>query len=88
VFGIAAAAAACDRPGPDEALYLSAHDAGIAHEDAEAHQLYRRLLRDHPNSRFKPDAHLALAELFFRRGELAAARAEYDEVLKFPEAKS
>jgi cellulose synthase operon protein C len=76
----------CDRPTPDQELYRRAHDAGITRRPNEAKELYRRLIKEHPGSRFSPDAHLALAEMLFNQGDFDAAALEYAQVLAFPEA--
>ena len=47
-------------------------------------ELYRTILREHPQSRFRPDAHFAIAEAsFIGSYDYAAALTEYEKVLRF-----
>ena len=78
----------CDRPAPDQELYRRAHDASVTRNETGAKELYQQLLRQHPGSRFSPDAHLALAEMLFNDGDFDAALLEYGQVLGYPEGKS
>ncbi|AWV88060.1 tetratricopeptide repeat protein [Bradymonas sediminis] len=50
---------------------------------AQAVSYLQRLVKNYPNSKFLPDAHLALAEFFFKQELLGAARDNYEAVLKF-----
>lgn len=50
---------------------------------AEAVSYLQRLVNNYPNSKFLPDAHLALAEFYFKSEMLGAARDNYEAVLKF-----
>ena len=81
------ASAACD-PGPDQVLYRQAHQAAMAGQGEEAEALYRKLFAEHPTSRLKPDAHLALGELLYRRGDFEAALVAYEAVTRGPGRKS
>ena len=88
IIAVAATVAACG-PEPDQALYHQAHERAVAGRDAESEALYRQLLREHPGSRLSAEAHLALAELLFRRGDHEAALAQYRELARrYPAAKS
>jgi TolA-binding protein len=78
---------ACDSPpDPQQAVYRRAYDLTVAGKDAEARALYLALIRPDAGSRYQPDAHLALAELHFKRGELDAALEHYRAVEAFPDA--
>jgi TolA-binding protein len=70
----------------DEALYrLAALLAGDGrHEHARA--FYLRLIRDHPGSRYIPDAYLSFAQFYFEQGEVNAARKFYEKVVQFPKS--
>lgn len=50
---------------------------------AQAVSYLQRLVKNYPNSKFLPDAHLALAEFFFKEELLGASRDNYQAVLKF-----
>jgi tetratricopeptide (TPR) repeat protein len=68
----------------DEVLY----SLGAALEELAQHerarQVYLRLVRDHPQSRFVPHAWLAFGEHYFQRGDMDAARQFYERVLETP----
>jgi len=71
----------------DLVLYMKAYALLETGDQAGALDLYRRILAEHPRSRFVPDAHFALAEdAFGQRADWSAALAEYEEVLRFPES--
>src|SRR5699024_4567417 len=54
-----------------------------AGKGAQAVSYLQRLVKNYPNSKFLPDANLALAEFFFEQELLGAARDKYQAVLKF-----
>ncbi len=68
----------------DLALYV---DGFLAYEQGkqdEALARFDRILKEYPNSRFVPDAHMARAEALFNgKYDYAAALAEYEKVLQF-----
>lgn len=68
----------------DLALYV---DGFLAYEQGkqdEALARFDRILKEHPQSRFVPDAHMARAEALFNgKYDYAAALAEYEKVLQF-----
>ena len=59
-----------------------------ARKHDEARAVYDRLLKDHPRSKYVPEAHLVFADYFFERGELANAAERYRMVLKFPQSSA
>jgi len=67
----------------DLALYI---DGFLAYEQGkqdEALARFDRILKEHPNSRFVPDAHMARAEALFNgKYDYAGALAEYEKVLQ------
>ncbi len=73
-------------PRADIALYDLGARRAQARDRAGARVAWRRLIADHPVSNRVPDAHLALADAAFEDGDLAAARAEYQAVLRTPAA--
>jgi tetratricopeptide (TPR) repeat protein len=68
----------------DEVLY----SLGAALEELEQHerarQVYLRLVREHPQSRFVPYAWLAFGEHYFALGDMDAAQPFYERVLETP----
>jgi tetratricopeptide (TPR) repeat protein len=72
---------ACDGPDPDRALYRRAHEVAQNGGEAEARALYQQLLRPDGGSRLTAEAHVALAELDFAKGDFDAALAHYREVV-------
>ncbi|MBX3219756.1 MAG: tetratricopeptide repeat protein [Labilithrix sp.] len=68
----------------DLALYI---DGFLAYEQGkqdEALARFDRILKEHPSSRFVPDAHMARAEALFNgKYDYAGALAEYEQVLRF-----
>ena len=71
----------------DFVLYMKAYaltEIGLA-EEALSH--YRWILRDFPESRFVPDAHMALGETSFANEEWEAALAEFEMVLPYTDSE-
>ena len=68
----------------DLALYI---DGFLAYEQGkqdEALARFDRILKEHPHSRFVPDAHMARAEALFNgKYDYAAALSEYEKVLQY-----
>jgi tetratricopeptide (TPR) repeat protein len=54
----------------------------------EARAVYDQLLKNYPNSKYVPEAHLAFAEYYFDGGQLDDAEARYKMVLKFPKSSA
>lgn len=71
----------------DLVLYMKAFALIEGSHLPEALDLYRRILRDFPRSRFVPDAHMALAEARFQEGDFAGALTGYEEVLRYEESE-
>ncbi len=68
----------------DEVLYSLAASLEDLHQMDRARQVYLRLVRDHPGSRFVPYAWLAFGEFYFGEGDMSAARQFYERVLETP----
>jgi len=72
----------------DLVLYMKAYALMETGRMGEALQQYKRILDDFPNSRFRPDAHMAFAESHFNGNhDFAAALERYEEVLKYPDSE-
>ena len=68
----------------DLALYVDGFLAFEQGKEEEAATRFDRILREYPQSRFVPDAHMAKAEAIFNaRYDYAGALAEYEQVLSF-----
>jgi TolA-binding protein len=52
----------------------------------EARAVYDQLLKNYPNSKYVPEAHLVFGEYFFEAAQLADAEARYRMVLRFPKS--
>jgi tetratricopeptide (TPR) repeat protein len=71
-------------PKMDMALFYYAYVLQGGKYMKEARAVYDKLLKNYPNSKFVPEAHLAFADYYFDAGQLADAEARYKQVLKFP----
>ena len=75
-------------PQYDLALYIDGFLATEQGKTEEAIVRFERILKEFPNSRFLPDAHMAKAEgIFNSKFDYAAALVEYEEVLKFKQSE-
>ncbi len=52
----------------------------------EARAVYDSLLKNYPNSKFVPEAHLVFGDYFYEQNQLADAEVRYKQVLKFPKS--
>ncbi|HEX6243452.1 MAG TPA: tetratricopeptide repeat protein [Polyangiales bacterium] len=72
----------------DLVLYMKAFTLMERGDNDGALALFKRILAEYPESRFRPDAHMALAEHVFNTDyDFARALVEYDKVLGFPESE-
>lgn len=67
----------------DEVIFRLGQGLIEANKGAEAVTYLQRLVQNYPNSRYLPDAHLALGEFFFEREMLGLAKDNYTAVLKY-----
>jgi TolA-binding protein len=71
----------------DAVLYLYGFSLRSEGRQGEALTQFKRILNEHPESRFRPDAWMAVAESrFYDDTDYKGALAGYDEVLKFPDS--
>jgi TolA-binding protein len=70
----------------DEVLFRLAALLASVKKDDQAREYFHRLIKDHPNSKYIPDAYLAFAEHAFDRGEMDAALKFYEKVEQFPKS--
>jgi tetratricopeptide (TPR) repeat protein len=73
-------------PKMDMALFYYGYTLQGGRYMDEARKVYDKLLKNYPNSKYVPEAHLAFADYFFEKGELANAESRYKMVLKFPKS--
>jgi TolA-binding protein len=71
-----------DFPRYDFVLYMKAYAFTELGDLEGALAIYRRILHDFPESRFVPDAHMALAEARFADLDYDGALPEFEEVLR------
>jgi cellulose synthase operon protein C len=72
----------------DLVLYMNAFALLEQGQSEAALPLFRRILADYPESRFRPDAHMALAEHVFNTDyDYRAALVEYDRVLSYEDSE-
>jgi tetratricopeptide (TPR) repeat protein len=71
-------------PKMDMALFYYGYTLQGAHYLKEARDVYDKLLKNYPQSKYVPEAHLAFADYYFENNQLADAEARYKQVLKFP----
>lgn len=73
-----------DYPRMDEVLFSLAFGLEEIREHDRARQVYHRLIKGFPQSRFIPHAYLSFAEFYFNEGEMRAALQFYEKVTDFP----
>ncbi len=73
-------------PKMDVALFYFGYTLQHGNYLTEARAAYDKLLKEHPNSKYVPDAHLAFADYYFEQNQLANAEASYKRVLEFPKS--
>jgi tetratricopeptide (TPR) repeat protein len=70
----------------DEVLFRLAWVLAAAKKEGEAREVLLRLIKDHPSSRYIPDAYLAFADFYFDQGQMDAALKFYEKVAEFPKS--
>ena len=75
-------------PKMDMALFYYGYTLQGGKYMKEARAVYDKLLKNYPNSKYVPEAHLAFADYYFEQGQLADAEARYKMVLKFPKSSA
>ncbi len=73
-------------PKMDMALFYYGYTLQGGHYLKEARDVYDKLLKNYPQSKYVPEAHLAFADYYFEQNQLADAEARYKQVLKFPKS--
>ena len=75
-------------PKMDMALFYYGYTLQGGKYMKEARAVYDKLLKNYPNSKYVPEAHLAFADYYFEAGQLADAESRYKMVLKFPKSSA
>ncbi|MDB4956108.1 MAG: Tetratricopeptide repeat protein [Myxococcales bacterium] len=73
-------------PKMDMALFYYGYTLQGGKYMKEARAVYDKLLKNYPQSKYVPEAHLAFADFYFEQGQLDDAEARYKMVLKFPKS--
>ena len=68
----------------DEVLYRLGRALGALRQHDRARQVYHRLIRGYPESRFLPFAWLSFADYYYEEGDPSAARQFYTKILELP----
>ncbi|MDB4962045.1 MAG: Tetratricopeptide repeat protein [Myxococcales bacterium] len=75
-------------PKMDMALFYYGYTLQGGKYLKEARAVYDKLLKNYPNSKYVPEAHLAFADYYFEAGQLDDAESRYKMVLKFPKSSA
>ena len=73
-----------DYPRMDEVLFSLAFGLEELRQQDRSRQVYHRLIKGFPQSRFVPHAYLSFAEFYFNEGDMGAAIQFYSKVTEFP----
>lgn len=65
----------------DEALYFYAFELGQLKREAEMKDAYLRLIREHPTSKYIPNAYLSFADFYFARNQISDALKLYQKIV-------
>ncbi|MBC8066736.1 MAG: hypothetical protein IAG13_00250, partial [Deltaproteobacteria bacterium] len=66
----------------DEAIYFHAFELGELGREADMQTAYLRLLREHPSSRYIPNALLTFADFYYGKDRITEALALYQKVVE------
>ncbi len=75
-------------PKMDMALFYYGYTLQGGKYLKEARAVYDKLLKNYPQSKYVPEAHLAFADYYFENNQLADAESRYKMVLKFPKSSA
>lgn len=68
----------------DEVLFALAFSLDEMKQSDKARDVYYRLIKNFPESKFVPNAYLSFAEHYFAQGDMQAANKFYGKVTEFP----
>jgi tetratricopeptide (TPR) repeat protein len=75
-------------PKMDMALFYYGHTLQSGKQMVEARQVYEKLIKHYPNSKFVPDVYVLFGDYYFDSGALADAELHYKAALKFPRSSA
>lgn len=68
----------------DEVLFALGFSLDEMKQNEKAREVYYRLIKNFPESKFVPNAYLSFAEHYFAQGDMTAATKFYSKVTEFP----
>jgi len=71
----------------DEVLFTMGYNLYESGNKSEGVKMYWELIKSHPESRFVPDAYLAMGEHYFNANDVFNAKKAYERALKFKQSK-
>jgi tetratricopeptide (TPR) repeat protein len=71
-------------PKLDTALFYYGYTLHSARQMTAAREVFYKLIKNHPTSKYVPEAYLVFGDYFFDAADLANAENSYKAVLKFP----
>ncbi|MBN2493410.1 MAG: tetratricopeptide repeat protein [Deltaproteobacteria bacterium] len=71
----------------DEVLFTMGYNLYESGNKSEGVKMYWELIKGHPDSRFVPDAYLAMGEHYFNNDDVFNAKKAYERALKFEGSK-
>jgi tetratricopeptide (TPR) repeat protein len=71
----------------DEVLFYLAYMLQQVKREEQARVFFQRLIKDHPQSKFIPDAYMSFGVYYFQQGDMDAARKIFDRVTQFPDSR-
>ena len=75
-------------PRRDEVIFFMAYHVYQSDEKEAGLKMYGELIKEYPQSRFLPDALLAIGEHFFAKKDLQNARKAYERALTYKDSKA
>jgi tetratricopeptide (TPR) repeat protein len=74
-------------PKMDEVLFYLAYMLQQVRREEQARVFFQRLIKDHPSSKFIPDAYMSFGVYYFQTGDMDSARKIFDRVTQFKESR-
>lgn len=71
----------------DEVLFYLAYMLQQVRREEQARVFFQRLIKDHPSSKFIPDAYMSFGVYYFQTGDMDSARKIFDRVTQFKESR-
>ncbi len=73
-------------PRMDENLFKLAYLLQTVKKEDLAREVFLQLIKDHPDSKYVPEAYLSFGEYYFQKGDMDAALKFYQKVAQFPKS--